>query len=224
MKCASILTPPNQVNIKNTPNNTNPVPRTLIAMTIINEPANPNTPTAFEGMQRRIPYAKRKYHSGLICSGVFIASQCAQLSASINITAHNIITISIERIVINTVTPSLLYHIVNRLPSPFPTALPLTYSCSKCKCKTISPRIIIGSRKCSEKNRPRHAPPNENPPQTMITISSPIGRTLTKLVITVAPQKDICPQGNTYPKNDALIVRINNTTPTFHRLDLRNDL
>jgi len=37
-----------------------------------------------------------------------------------------------------------------------------------------------------------------------------------KFVITVAPQKDICPQGKTYPKNAVAIVNSNSTTPIFH--------
>jgi len=43
------------------------------------------TPTTFEGIQRKIAYAKRKYHSGLICVGVTIGLASIQLSASINI-------------------------------------------------------------------------------------------------------------------------------------------
>jgi hypothetical protein len=38
-----------------------------------------------EGIQRKIAYAKRKYHSGLICVGVTIGLLKTQLSASINI-------------------------------------------------------------------------------------------------------------------------------------------
>lgn len=50
----------------------------------------------------------------------------------------------------------------------------------------------------------------ENPPQTQITISVPKkGIVANKLVITVAPQKDICPQGNTYPIN-AVAIELNN--------------
>lgn len=42
----------------------------------------------------------------------------------------------------------------------------------------------------------------ENPPQSHWTIKFPIyGIVEVKLVITVAPQNDICPHGNTYPKN-----------------------
>jgi hypothetical protein len=36
-----------------------------------------------------------------------------------------------------------------------------------------------------------------------------------KLVITVAPQKDICPHGRTYPIKAVPIVKNNNKTPIF---------
>jgi hypothetical protein len=41
-----------------------------------------------------------------------------------------------------------------------------------------------------------------------------------KLVITVAPQKLICPQGSTYPMKAVAIININITTPTFHNIIL----
>jgi len=41
-----------------------------------------------------------------------------------------------------------------------------------------------------------------------------------KFVITVAPQSDICPHGNTYPKNAVAIITISITTPTFHTASL----
>jgi hypothetical protein len=34
-----------------------------------------------------------------------------------------------------------------------------------------------------------------------------MGKTLIRLIITVAPQKDICPQGSTYPRKAAAIVK-----------------
>lgn len=37
-----------------------------------------------------------------------------------------------------------------------------------------------------------------------------------KLVITVAPQKDICPHGNTYPIKAVAITANSNNTPMFH--------
>jgi hypothetical protein len=35
----------------------------------------------------------------------------------------------------------------------------------------------------------------------------------TKLVITVAPHRDICPQGKTYPIKAVAIITMNKTTP-----------
>jgi len=41
-----------------------------------------------------------------------------------------------------------------------------------------------------------------------------------KLVITVAPQNDICPQTNTYPIKAVAIIAINIITPTPHTISL----
>lgn len=55
----------------------------------------------------------------------------------------------------------------------------------------------------------------ENPPQSQITISCPtMGNAEARLVITVAPQKDICPQGKTYPKKAVPISKNKIITPT----------
>jgi hypothetical protein len=51
---------------------------------------------------------------------------------------------------------------------------------------------INGKRKCNEKNRFRVAFPTEKPPHNQVTMVFPrYGIADTKLVITVAPQKDI---------------------------------
>ena len=76
------------------------------------------------------------------------------------------------------------------------------------------PAITKGNKKCNEKKRVRVALSTANPPHIHITRSPPIyGIAENKLVITVAPQKDIWPQGNTYPKK-AVAITINRiTTP-----------
>jgi len=54
----------------------------------------------------------------------------------------------------------------------------------------------------------------EKPPQRNSTISCPIqGTALTRLVITVAPHKDICPYGSTYPRKAVIIISIKITVP-----------
>jgi len=76
--------------------------------------------------------------------------------------------------------------------------------------------IINGRRKWSVKNRVRVALPTANPPYTHWTMACPrYGMADTRLVITVAPQNDIWPHGNTYPTNAVLIVTNISDTPTI---------
>ena len=42
------------------------------------------------------------------------------------------------------------------------------------------------------------------------------GRAETRFVITVAPHRDICPQGRTYPRKASAMVSKKIVTPTFH--------
>jgi hypothetical protein len=70
--------------------------------------------------------------------------------------------------------------------------------------RTIS---VIGRRKCREKNRFRVGWDTEGPPQIQITRSFPTNGIADRTpVITVAPQKDICPHGSTYPKKAVPMV------------------
>ena len=56
-------------------------------------------------------------------------------------------------------------------------------------------------------------------PQIHSVISFPMyGIAEIILVITVAPQKDICPHGSTYPKKAAAIVARRITTPEIHTM------
>jgi len=56
----------------------------------------------------------------------------------------------------------------------------------------------MGKMKCREKNRFRVGFDTEGPPQIHVTSSFPTNGIAVKTpVITVAPQKDICPQGST---------------------------
>jgi hypothetical protein len=55
------------------------------------------------------------------------------------------------------------------------------------------------------------------PPQSHSTRVDPMyGMAENKLVITVAPQKLICPHGRTYPINAVAIVKMKINTPMFH--------
>ena len=65
----------------------------------------------------------------------------------------------------------------------------------------------------------------ENPPHTQLTKSTPkYGTADNKLVITVAPQNDICPQGRTYPIKAAPITKNKIVTPTIHVSFKKNEL
>jgi len=77
--------------------------------------------------------------------------------------------------------------------------------------------IKKGKKKCKLKNLFKVASLTEKPPHNHKTISEPTnGIAENKLIITVAAQKLICPQGNTYPKNDVAIININIITPVVH--------
>ena len=63
----------------------------------------------------------------------------------------------------------------------------------------------------------RDALSTENPPQIHSTRFVPMyGIAERRLVMTVAPQNDICPHGRTYPVNAVAIVANRRTTPMFH--------
>lgn len=77
--------------------------------------------------------------------------------------------------------------------------------------------MINGRMKWKAKNRVKVALSTEKPPQIHSTRSIPMyGIADRRLVITVAPQKDIWPHGKTYPMKAVAITVNNNTTPMFH--------
>lgn len=78
-------------------------------------------------------------------------------------------------------------------------------------------KITNGRMKWMAKNRFRVALSTAKPPHIHSTNVFPMyGIAENRLVITVAPQNLICPQGNTYPINAVAIVKINSSTPIFH--------
>ena len=95
-----------------------------------------------------------------------------------------------------------------------PKGLLLPVWCKNNKWTIVIPAITKGSRKCREKKRVRVALSTAKPPHIHITRSPPIyGMAENRLVITVAPQKDIWPQGRTYPKKAVAITNNRITTP-----------
>ena len=77
--------------------------------------------------------------------------------------------------------------------------------------------MMKGRMKWNAKKRVRVALSTENPPQIHSTRVVPTyGIADRRLVMTVAPQKDICPHGSTYPINAVAITANNRITPMFH--------
>jgi len=88
------------------------------------------------------------------------------------------------------------------------------FSCSISKWINTIAAKIIGTKKCKAKNRVRVGCETENPPHSQLTRGLPrYGMAEKILVITVAPQNDICPHGNTYPRKAAAISIIKITIP-----------
>lgn len=70
------------------------------------------------------------------------------------------------------------------------------------------PDKMNGNKKWMVKNRVKVGLSTAKPPHNHITIISPkYGIADKRFVITVAPQKDICPHGKTYPINAVPIKR-----------------
>lgn len=79
-----------------------------------------------------------------------------------------------------------------------PVGLLEPVSCKKSRCRSMVAKVMKGNRKCREKNRVRVALSTAKPPQTQVTSVGPRwGMAESMFVITVAPQKDICPHGST---------------------------
>lgn len=96
--------------------------------------------------------------------------------------------------------------------------------CKNAKWIITAAATMNGRRKWMVKNRVRVALSTANPPQIHCTNRVPrYGMADNRLVITVAPQNDICPQGNTYPINAAPITRNRMMTPTFQVSWSRNE-
>ena len=85
--------------------------------------------------------------------------------------------------------------------------------------------MIKGIIKWNEKNRFKVELLIENPPQIHITNMFPIyGMIDIRFVITVAPQKDIWPQGSTYPRKAVNIDKRKIDTPEIQVLVKLNEL
>lgn len=181
------------------------------------------TPPSLLGIDRRIAYANKKYHSGWIWIGVTIGLAGVKLSGSDNKYGLdkdkiNNIEIDIENPIISLIEKNGWKGILSKFEfTPIGFLDPV--SCKNNRWIIVIIEIIKGIMKCNEKNRDNVALSTLNPPQIQFTNIVPTyGSAESKFVITVAPQNDIWPHGRTYPKNavaiDANIIKI----PIFHVL------
>jgi len=183
------------------------------------------TPPSLDGILRRITYANKKYHSGWMWIGATKGLAGLKFSTSPNMFGLfddnkiiNSIIIIIGResftvkIGLNFTLSKFVWEFVG-LEDPF--------SCNIIKWIITKTTITIGNKKCKEKNRFKVGCDTEGPPHTHVTKSFPmIGIADITPVITVAPQNDICPHGNTYPRN-AVAITINIIiTPDIHTFGL----
>lgn len=170
------------------------------------------TPPSFLGIERRIAYANRKYHSGWIWIGVFNGLAGLKFSGSpmmfgyiIDMDRRNMIR---TMALVESLKEKNGWNWILSMFELIPMGLFDPVMWSLIRWIIIIPARRIGVIKWREKNRERVAWLIENPPQTHSTKDFPkYGIAEIKFVMTVAPQKDIWPHGRTYPKK-AIIIRI----------------
>lgn len=171
------------------------------------------TPPNLLGIERKIAYANRKYHSGWIWIGVTNGLAIMKLSGSLRLNGKiKEMNINKNTLIINPKESLIEKYGWNGILSRFlfvPKGLFDPVWWRNIRCKITKNRTINGRIKCKAKNRFKVGLSTANPPQIQNTIMFPIyGIAEIKFVITVAPQKDICPHGSTYPRNADAIVRI----------------
>lgn len=179
------------------------------------------TPPSLLGIDRKIAYANKKYHSGWIWTGVTRGFAGIKFSTSPN--RYGLVVLSHTSPQIINTNPKMSLKEKkgwNEILSEFeliPIGLFDPVWCKKSRWTIVRAAIINGKRKWTEKKRVSVALSTANPPHTHWTNIVPkYGIADSKLVITVAPQKDICPQGRTYPTK-AVPITINKiSTPTVH--------
>lgn len=160
------------------------------------------TPPSLLGIDRRIAYANRKYHSGWMCTGVTKGFAGVKLSGSLRMYgSFRVKMVSNMMVSVNPKTSFTVKYGWNGILSVFlfnPKGLFDPVWCRNNRWINTIAAIMKGIRKCSAKNRVSVALSTAKPPHTHWTTSFPTyGIADKRFVITVAPQNDICPHGST---------------------------
>lgn len=128
------------------------------------------TPPSLFGIDRRIAYANRKYHSGWICTGVTKGLAGMKLSGSLR--KYGSIRVSAVNIINAIINPNRSFTVKygwNGILSVFlfnPNGLFDPVWCKNSRWINTMAVITKGIRKCSAKNRVRVALSTANPPHT----------------------------------------------------------
>ena len=163
------------------------IKKTAIAIT------NATTPPNLLGILRKIAYAKRKYHSGIIWIGVLRGLAGIKFSGSPKRNGVNKARVKKNTSTNNNVKKSLIAKYFKKgILSRFidtPKGLLEPFSWRKKMWTIAMADKIKGIRKCNIKNRVKVPWPIENPPHNHCTMLLPTyGIAEAKFVITVAPQ------------------------------------
>jgi len=125
----------------------------MIAM----DEARATTPPNFEGIERRIAYANRKYHSGWMCTGVDNGFAMFRFSTSPSMSGFFEIITTIARLTHTIGIRSFVINIgLNLILSMFvlvPVGFDDPLSCNAIRWIITIAAIPIGRMKCREKNR-----------------------------------------------------------------------
>lgn len=142
------------------------------------EQRSAKTPPSLFGIERRMAYAKRKYHSGLMWGGVTKGLAGVKLSGSPKrLGANSARDASAVRRIAN---PSRSLYVKYGWKEIFsasefrPRGLFEPVSWRKMRCTRVIAKITKGRRKWNAKNRVRVALSTEKPPQIHWTRASPM--------------------------------------------------
>lgn len=105
-----------------------------------------------------------------------------------------------------------------------PSGLLEPSSCRRIMCSEERAIITNGRMKCRAKNRVSVGSLMAKPPHSQVVSDVPkYGTAVSRFVITVAAQNDICPHGRTYPKKAVAINVIRRVIPDIQVSLLRYD-
>lgn len=153
-----------------------------------------------------------------MCWGVTNGLAFEKLSGSLKMSGKNETIISNRRVTRVSMRRSLYewygWNGILSMSGLVPSGLLDPSSCSRMMCNDDKEIIANGKMKCNAKNRVRVGSLIAKPPHNQVVSVVPkYGTAVSRLVITVAAQNDICPHGRTYPKKAVAIKVMSSVMP-----------